>query len=68
MSYLPWAWRSAIGPDVSDNDCTIAELKLRTMVFTDPDTLVEPERIGQPNNCCSNIWVDQNRDHGCVRY
>ena len=65
---LPRAWRCAISPHVSDYDCTIAELKLRPMVFTDPDPLVKPKRVRQPNHCSSNIWVDQNRNHGCVRY
>ena len=68
VSYFPRAWRYAISPDVGDYDCTIAELKLRTMVVTDPDALVEPERVRQPNHCCSNIWIDQNRDHGWVWY
>lgn len=45
VSYLPRAWRCAISPHVSDYDCTIAELKLRSMVFTDPDALGEPERV-----------------------
>ena len=37
VSYFPRAWRYAISPDVGDYDCTIAELKLRSMVVTDPD-------------------------------
>ena len=68
VSYLPQAWRDAISPHVGDYHCTIAELKLRSMVVTDPDALGEPERVRQPNHCCSNIWIDQNRNHGCVRY
>ena len=68
VSYLPRAWRCAISPHVSDYDCTIPELKLRSMVFTNPDALVEPERVGQPNDCRSNIWIGQNRNHRYVRY
>jgi hypothetical protein len=68
VSHLPRAWRCAISSHVSDYDCTIAELKLRSMVFTDPDALPESERIGEPNHCRSNIRVDKNRDNGCIRY
>jgi hypothetical protein len=67
MSHLPRARWCSIIPHVGDNDCTIAELKLRSMVFTDPDPLVEPERGGQPRHCRSNIWIDQNWNYGGVR-
>ena len=55
VSYLPRTWRCAISPHVSDYDRTIAELKLGPMVFPDPDSLDEPERVGEPNHGRSNI-------------
>jgi hypothetical protein len=55
VTFLPPAWQCAISPHVGDYDCTIAELKLRSVVVTDPDPLGEPERICQPSHCRSNI-------------
>ena len=67
VRYLPRAWWCAIGPHIGDDDCAVAELKLRSMVFTDPDPLFEPERVGQPRHCRPNIWIDKDRNYGCVR-
>jgi hypothetical protein len=65
---LSRAWRYAISSHVSDYHCAIAKLKLRPMIFTNPDALVEPERVGQPNDCRSYIWIGQNGNHRYVRY
>jgi hypothetical protein len=68
VSYLSRAWGCAISLYVSDYDGAFAELKLRPMVFADPDPLVESEGVGQPIHRCSNIWVDENWNDGCVGY
>ena len=65
---LSRAWRRAIGSHVSDYHCAIAKLKLRPMTFTNPDAFVEPERVGQPNDCRTDIWIGQNGNDRYVRY
>jgi hypothetical protein len=68
MGCLSLAWRYAISSHVSDYHRPIAKLKLRPMIFTNPNALFEPERVGQPNDCRSNIWIGQNGNHLYVRY
>ena len=68
VRHLPRARRRAVSPHVTDDDCTIAKLELRSMVFTDPDSLVESERVGQPIHCRANFWVDQNWNYRSVGY
>jgi hypothetical protein len=36
VNFLPRAWRCAINSRVGDYDCTIAELRLGSVVLTDP--------------------------------
>jgi len=68
VSYFAGAWRNAIGSYVTNNDCTIAELKLRPVILTYSDPLDEPECGDQPSHCRSNVWVNQYRNHGCAGY
>ncbi len=46
---------SAVPIRVSDNECAISELQLRTVVLADLYTFGKPECDSQPTHCLSNV-------------
>jgi hypothetical protein len=53
---------------VGDNDCALAELKLRAVVLTNLHALGKSECVSQPSGRRPNIGIRQHGNHRCVRY
>jgi hypothetical protein len=60
-------WRT-VPVGVSDDDCTIAELKLRAVVLADLHSLGKSEGVSQPSHRRSDIRVRQHGNHRGARY
>jgi hypothetical protein len=52
----------ALVADVADDDRAVAEAELRAVVFADTYPLDKAERLAEPRDCLSHVWIDEDGD------
>jgi hypothetical protein len=68
VCHLPFARRSLVAAYVGDDDRAVADTQLRAVVLTDPQPLLEAERLGQPVDSLPHIGIDEHRNDDRRRY